>query len=397
MLELLFAVVLGVVLGVVAGILPGIHPNTLIPLLLVASAFLGPLPAAIVLVVAGVVNLFVNFIPSVLLGAPEETTALSVLPGHRLLLEGRGHEAVKLLVIGALGATVLAVLLLPIFSAVVPALYAATRPHLWWILSAVLSYMIISERKILPIFFALLTVVLSGALGVIVLNDFSEAMLFPMLSGLFGIPMLLLSAQRGVTLPENISFEETPLPKRFVISGIATGTIAGVLAGLLPGVGTSQAAVLAQMASDRSKESGRKFLIALGGVNAADVMFSFFALWLIGNPRSGLAVAVGQMIAVTQQNFLVIISAVLFAAGIGAYLTLHLSRHAVFWLRRFDYPRLCTVTAALIAGLVLLLTGPLGIVILAVSTAIGLVPNLTGVKRSLSMACLIVPTIIFFL
>jgi putative membrane protein len=397
MLELLLAVCLGVLLGLVAGLLPGLHPNTLIPVVLGAAAFFDPLSAALILVVAGVINLFVNFIPSVLLGAPEETTALSVLPGHRLLLEGRGHEAVKLMVTGALGATVLAVLALPLFSAVVPPLYTATRPQLWWLLSAVVAYMVLSERKPQLVFFALLTVTLSGALGVLVLDNLSDAMLFPLLSGLFGLPMLLLSAKHGVALPETVSFEEEPLSKGFVLSGIATGAAAGVLAGLLPGVGTSQAAVLAQAALENSKEATRRFLIALGGVNAADVMFSFFALWLIGNPRSGLAVAVGQIIAATQQNFLIIISAVLFAAGLGAYLTLRLSRKAVFWLRRFDYPRLCLYTAAFIALLVLLFTGPLGLAILAVSTAVGMVPNLTNVRRSLAMACLIVPTIIFFL
>lgn len=397
MLDLLLAVVLGVLLGLLAGILPGIHPNTLIPLLLAASAFLGPLPAALVLVVAGVINLFINFIPSVLLGAPEEETALSVLPGHKLLLEGRGHEAVKLMTTGALGATVLAVLLLPLFSAVVPTLYTASRPHLWWLLSAVLLYMVASERKPRSVFFALLTVALSGALGVLVLNDFDNSMLFPMLSGLFGLPMLLLSIKKNVKLPETVSFEEKHLSKGFMLSGIATGTLAGVLAGLLPGVGTSQAAVLAQFASERSKESARKFLIALGAVNAADVMFSFFALWLIGNPRSGLAVAVGQMIAVTQQNFFTLIFAILFAAGLGAYLTLRLSRKAVFWLRRFHYPSICAATAAIIIFLVFIVTGPLGLAILAVSTAIGMVPNLSEVRRSLAMACLIVPTIIYFL
>jgi putative membrane protein len=291
----------------------------------------------------------------------------------------------------------LAVLLLPFFTAVVPALYAASRPHLWWLLSAILLYMIITERKPRLVFFALLTVALSGALGVLVLNNFSDAMLFPMLSGLFGLPMLLLSAKRGVTLPKNVSFEEEPLSKGFVLSGIATGAAAGVLAGLLPGVGTSQVAVLAQTAFEKSKEPARRFLIALGGVNAADVMFSLFALWLIGNPRSGIAVAVGEMIATTQQNFVIIVSAVLFAAGLGAYLTLRLSRKAVFLMRRFNYARMCVFTAAVITLLVFAFTGIAGLAVLAVSTAIGMVPNLTNVRRSLAMACLIVPTILYFI
>ncbi|MEM5814760.1 MAG: tripartite tricarboxylate transporter permease, partial [Candidatus Aenigmatarchaeota archaeon] len=314
MLELLLAVALGVLLGMAAGLLPGLHPNTMIPILLGAAVFLDPLTAAVVLVAAGTANLFLNFIPSVLLGAPEETTVLSVLPGHKLLLEGRGYEAVKLLVTGALCATVMAFLSFPLFSIAVPPLYAASRPHLWWLLSLVVAYMVITERRPKAVAFALLTVVLSGALGVIVLNDFPDSMLFPMLSGLFGLPMLLLSARKGVKLPENISFEERPLPKRFVLSGVLAGTLAGVIAGLLPGVGSSQAAILAQLATEKTRESARRFLIALGGVNAADTVFSFFALWLIGNPRSGLSVAVSRLIQVTTANLCVIIFVVLAAA-----------------------------------------------------------------------------------
>jgi putative membrane protein len=36
------------------------------------------------------------------LGAPDESKALNVLPGHRMLMEGKGFEAVKLNVIGSL-------------------------------------------------------------------------------------------------------------------------------------------------------------------------------------------------------------------------------------------------------------------------------------------------------
>jgi len=39
--------------------------------------------------------------PSIFLGAPEADTALAVLPGHALLMEGRGEEAVRLSAIGS--------------------------------------------------------------------------------------------------------------------------------------------------------------------------------------------------------------------------------------------------------------------------------------------------------
>jgi TctA family transporter len=59
-----------------------------------------------------ITHTFLDFIPSVFLGAPEGETALSLLPGHRMMLAGRGYEAVKCSVIGSFGAVIGALALL---------------------------------------------------------------------------------------------------------------------------------------------------------------------------------------------------------------------------------------------------------------------------------------------
>ena len=74
MFELFLALLIGIIFGVVAGLLPGLHPNNTIPIILGMSFLFGPLPTAVILVTSGVINSFVNFIPSILLGAPEEST-----------------------------------------------------------------------------------------------------------------------------------------------------------------------------------------------------------------------------------------------------------------------------------------------------------------------------------
>ena len=62
------------------------------------------------------VHSFVDSIPSVFLGAPDEDTVLSVLPGHRLLLSGKGLDAVACAAQGSLaGACVAIVLTFPVF------------------------------------------------------------------------------------------------------------------------------------------------------------------------------------------------------------------------------------------------------------------------------------------
>ena len=390
---------LGITLGVFAGLLPGLHPNTLIPLLVGAAAYFDPLTAAVILVATGITNSFVAFIPAILLGAPEDSEAMSALPGHRMLLAGRGYEAIKLTIIGGLGSVLLCLALLPVLWFGFPAVYSATRPFLHWLLAALVAYMLLSEPGWKKAGWASLTFMMAGFLGIIALDGFGDWTLFPMLTGLFGLPMLLLSLKHRIKLPENFSYESEPISAKSRFSGIAAGSAAGILVGLLPGIGSAQATVLAQEVVGRSKDVGtsdRTFLTAAGGVNAADSIYGLLALWLVGNPRSGISVAISQMAGVGSESLLVIISVLVAAAGIAAYLTLKLARVSVPLLRRIDYRRLNILVAIMLVILVAFFSGPLGLVVLAVSTAIGLIPNLTGIRRSHSMGCLLLPTILFF-
>ena len=80
MMELAAALLLGILAGVVAGLIPGLHPNLFASLLLVYLYGIDPLLLSVFLLASGIANSFVSFIPSILLGAPEEEESLSVLP-----------------------------------------------------------------------------------------------------------------------------------------------------------------------------------------------------------------------------------------------------------------------------------------------------------------------------
>ncbi len=394
MLEILLALAFGTVLGIVCGLLPGIHPNTLIPILAGASFLFEPLSAGIILVAAGIANSFVAFIPSVLLGAPESESALAVLPGHRLLLQGRGYEAIKLTVIGGLFSVVFVLLTLPLFVLFVPHIYNFIRPNIHFVLAAVVIYMIASEKLWREKAFALAVFILSGILGIITLKTFSSEILFPLLTGLFGLPLLFMSIYKKVKLQESVTFEEELLPKKLILSSSVIGSLAGVLAGLLPGIGSAQATVLAQEATGVKNE--RAFLMAIAGVNIIDVIYSLLAIWLIGNPRSGIAVAVSEMINVGLKEILIFISVIIAVSGLAAYLTLKISRRFLFAMRRIDYQRLCTSVFVFLLATVFAFSGLYGLVVACVALAIGLIPNLVGIRRSHAMGCLILPTILFF-
>src|SRR3989344_9053716 len=127
MLELLIALFIGVIAGVIAGLLPGIHTNLISAILISSSGFLlvflSPIALFIFIVAMSITQSFVDFIPSIYLGAPDEDTVLSTMPGHNLFLKGSGHEAVILTIIGSSIAVVLFIIFIPFFIFILPKIY----------------------------------------------------------------------------------------------------------------------------------------------------------------------------------------------------------------------------------------------------------------------------------
>jgi len=395
MLDLLLALLIGILLGVIAGLLPGLHPNNTIPIILGLSFLFDPLSASIILLTSGVVNSFISFIPSILLGAPEESTVLGVLPGHKLLLEGRGFEAIKLCVVGCFGGVLFSVFSLPLFAIIIPTLYNFIRPNVHWALIFVVFYMIISEKGKNKIY-SLIVFVLSGLLGLLVLNNFSDSMLFPLLTGLFGLPMLLLSIFEKTKIPEKFSFEEEKIEKKSLLSCIGIGSLAGIAAGLLPGVGSTQSTILTQQLFQRKRDE-RSFLISIGAITSSDIVYSILSLWLIGNPRSGIAVGISNLLEVGFKEVIIFICFILISAAIATIIALQITKFSLRFLRKINYQKLCIVTFLFLFGLTILFSGFIGILVLITSLVIGLIPNKIGIKRTHMMGCLLLPTILFFL
>lgn len=389
---IIFYILLGLVMGVLTGLVPGLHPNTVSAILL-ALFFGDPLLVSVIMVSCAVANSFVDFIPSILLGAPDPETALGVLPGHRMMMEGRAYEAIRLTVMGGIASLLIILALLPPLAFLVGPFYEAIRPNIHWILIAIIIYMFWRDRS--P--WSVVVFGFAGALGYLVLNGgfMGSFALLPMLTGLFGLSTIINSIKTRVEIPEQ-SFAAKKVSVREMTEGGLTGSLSGILVGLLPGVGAAQATFLShEILRDRSE---RKFMIAMGGVNTVVAIFSILALWLIGNPRSGIAVAVKNLLgAITFNDVIVLTGAVALAGGVSAALTLLMGRKLIGAFRKISYRKLSFFVAVFLLAMTFFFTGLPGILTLVLSTLIGMVCILSGTRRSYMMACLIVPTIMFFL
>jgi len=391
MVEFILYLFLGMCFGVLTGLLPGLHPNTLVlfasPLYLLFSSDTNFL---IFLTAVGVTNTIISFLPSTFIGAPDESTALTVLPAHKLLLKGRGYEAVKLYISGCTLSLILSFILLPLLILIIPEIYKAIRPLIHVLLSFVVAYLIFIERRRVK---ALVVFLLSGALG-LMMNRIpidGRIVLFPVLTGLFGLPLLFLSLRSDVRIPEQRAGERK-LSSKTLRNSTLIGTVSGILVGLLPGVGPAQATTVASMG--KMKTEG--FLISMGAVSLSNFIFSILAIWLIGKPRSGIAVIINRFITIGFNEFIIVCFTALFTCGIASILALKLTKYFIRVVEKIDYRLIVKSVLIFLFVLIYVFSGFYGIYITLVASAIGMYANLVNVRRTHLMGVLILPNILFF-
>src|SRR3989344_2200107 len=195
LVEFFIAIFLGMLFGIFTGLMPGIHINLVSTILVSLSSstliFILPIYFIIFIVSMAITHSFLDFIPSIFLGASDDAeNGLSVLPGHELLKEGNGYEAVMLSNYGSLYGIFILIFLFPILIYIVPIIYPYLVNHMAIVLILFSSILIFIEKNKLS---AMFVFSLTGILGYFVLNLDLKEPLLPLLSGLFGTSMILIS------------------------------------------------------------------------------------------------------------------------------------------------------------------------------------------------------------
>lgn len=394
MLDLLIYVFAGCLLGIFTGLSPGIHINTVSAIALAFAAF-GDLNLALLIVAMSVVHSFVDFVPSILLGAPDSETFVATLPGHRMLMKGEGLRAIKLSAMGCLFGGILALISVPVFFLFINDSIEFIKFAIPWILILVLVSMIFSENDFRSKMNAFFIVVLSAALGVLTLrgNFAFGNILLPLATGFFGSAVLFQSIMQNhkFVSQKTGSFK---FRKMQVIKGSFLGFIAGSLVSLIPSVGPAQAAFVVRKIVG---EIGTKtYLVLIGSISTANMILSFFVLYATGNARSGSAAALKSLLLMQQEHLFFIAGAVLIALGVGFFASIFIAKEALKVMRRINYRKINIAVFALVSLIVLFLSGFYGILVYATATSIGIYAQLRGVKRINCMAFLIVPTVLIY-
>ncbi len=412
-LFILYMSLLGAAIGTFTGLVPGIHVNTLAAMMLAGYPFLSDVLSAFIpselmpicisscIMSASIVHSFVDYVPSVFIGAPDPDDVISALPGHRLLLEGRGMAAVRSAAIGScVGACASIVLAIPLQLVLMSGVSDYLDSITAIVLIAVIATMIMHEKDRKNALWCFLIILVSGLLGLICMDleipcegmIVGSTMLFPMLTGLFGMPTMLQALRNPVIEKQNDDCEYPVGP----IPGIK-GVITGVLTGWFPGITSTTGAILSDSITPEKKPEGFIAMTASVGTSAAIIML--VTMSITGHGRSGTMIIIGDIlgdsiIGMMNTFFLLLLLTAAFAAFLGYCSTILCGKMMSKVINRIDTLILNRFCIILIVSLVVLMTGPFGLLVLAVSTALGFLPIRLGVSRVYLTGCLLIPSLL---
>ena len=395
--EILVVLLIGVIIGIITGLTPGIHVNLVATTLFALSPFLlqhlEPLSLAVFIISLSVVHSFLDTIPSVYLGAPENENALSVLPGQKMLLRGEGYQAVKITILGTYIGMIVAIVLIPLFMLTANKIYPLLKPYLIYILVLLMSYMILKDKNRFGNFFLFM---ISGTLGLIVFSipNLNEP-LFPLLSGLFGVSGLLLSYFENTKIPEQQIDNIIKLKVKELVKAVLGSSIAVFLIQFFPGLGPAQGAVVANQVIKDVKDKG--YLAMVGAMGTMSVVFSLVTFYTLGKAKDGTIVVISKLLEIDFSSFLILIVVFLLAGSIAVFLTLWFSKIFSKLIVKVNYKMLVITIILFVFGMCLFLNGWIGMIVLITSTCIGLIAPLKGIGRNHAMGCLILPVMMYFL
>ncbi|MHC5040474.1 MAG: tripartite tricarboxylate transporter permease, partial [Planctomycetota bacterium] len=359
----------------------------------------------------------VNTIPAIFLGAPDESAIFMTLPGQKYLMTGRGREAALLTGAGGLGGLLFLAALAPIASPLFRAVRTVVGPHLFWILSLILAFIVLSEwpkggargRSAWVRFWdgwktllaGIVTLLLSGFLGFILLYrplvplESSFQNIMPAFIGLFAVPWVLQNAYSPSAIPPQIQTSTVDCSPSLWLRGVGAGCLGGLFAAFFPIITGGMGGLIAGHAT--AQRDDRLFIISQGASKLVYYVGGFLLLFVPGLHlrRGGMAIMMsGLFTPRTHGEFYMVIGAILVAGAIAFFLLLLFTQVTLWTIRRIDYRIVSWITLLIITGLVFFITGWQGILIAFVSSGIGMIPVYFNSRRMNCMGVLLIPVIL---
>lgn len=379
MIELILFFLLGLLIGAISGLVPGLHPNLISAVLVLQDIEYDKKALLIVSMYSG--HIIFSAIPAIFFGIPDEQTAVSVLPGQRMVREGKGIAALKTTIVSVLAGAITAAILIPLAFRLYPSVYSLVQPYLAPILILVSAVMVLRTKNPL---YSLLIFLASGFFGAYALHIQMQDAFLPLFSGFFAIGAIL-NYQKSEIPNQSEQRADAGLLKYVVF-----GALLGGFANIIPAI--SSPAQVAALASLFMPFETPAYLATVAAISAGQFVFALASSASMEKARHGVIVNLGQVIDIGQ-NMQLILACFLLGAALSA-LVVYLMRKRISQLANLDFSQFNKLVAGYLLLVVFLIDGIPGVAVFAVSSLIGYITIRMNVERTLMMAAIIVPTIL---
>ncbi len=412
---------LGTLIGSILSLIPSLHVYNVLGILVMFSETIAVHVSldriAFMLIGMVVAYGFLNTLSTVYIGAPDDSTIFVVFPSQKYLLVRRGHEATLLVGIGGLAGIAFLVAFSPLAVTIFPPLRQLLSDHLLWILVAITIYMFMTEfpretdrpktRKgrlweaWRSLIMGWMVFGLSGLLGFITFNKpitpFQNAFqnLLPVFIGLFAIPWMLLNIISRVKVPEQYIAESVDVDPVEIFRGASAGCLGGIFAAFFPMVTGGIGAFLAGHAT--AQKGDRPFLISQGANRVVYYVGSFLLLFVptLHLTRGGAAWILTTMYQPkTWQEYYTAVAMIALSGGISFILLVYASKLYARLVSKVSYRKLSALGLTAVIAIVLIFTGPAGLLVAMTAAGIGLMANLFHTRRMNLLGCLLLPMIL---
>lgn len=418
---IIIALFSGIAVSTIMSLIPGLHIYNVIAITMTIIFGAAHLLAAynplvlLVFLISMTVNFSMLFTISTQYFQPcDDSFRFIMLPHEKYYYEGRAHEAVLISGLGGFIAIIIIAFLFPLFGDSIRLMVNLLRPHLFWMVGLVIVFILMSEwpkdhgagKTVLqrfadgwiPLMMGYLSFFLAALLGMFIFSrtlvpvDRAFQSLMPVFVGLFAFPSFILTFITRIKTPEQHLAKSIDVEPHDVARGTFSGSLAGLFAGFTPGVTPGPALLLT---GHMTVTAGDKQFMIAGGV--ARVMYYIGSIMLFFIPdiylrRGGLAINISLFYTPETRSEYLFISAVVCLAGILSFLILiYFSRLCLYLSRHFSFKVFSAIGMTTLTILVFYVTGLEGMLLLAVSTFIGIVPNMWHTRRINLLAVLLVP------
>ncbi len=356
-----------------------------------------------------------NTIPSVLLGAPDESAMFTVLPGQKYLMLGRGYEGTMITGVGGLAGVFFLVLVVgPVAPIALPVIRTILRPHLHWVLWVIITYILMSEwpkggnrgpagwAKFFDAWKSLgaglLTFFLSAFLGFVLIYrspvsvEVAFQNIMPAFVGLFAVPWCLLNIVSGTRMPKQFIADSLDITGDIVLRSTAAGGMGGGFAAFFPVITGGIGGMLAGHATAQRDE--KVFIMSQGVSKLIYYTGSFMLMFVPGFSitRGGAAMMTkGLYIPRTHHDYYMILAAIALGGAISFLIMSPLTKLTIRFIEKVNYRNASTLALVIILALVVGITGLGGVAVMAVATGIGLIPVLFGSRRLNCLGIILLP------